>query len=430
MSNRPLLRLGSCDADVWPSTLAEQIDFKKNFFAKYHAAMSAGFQSRLQFRDERDGDAKGIGWRDFQPLPGRFVRELQQFLIDAGFLPKIEVSGVFSYRTQAGARLFQEYLRTMEHLSDMVPDGMVGPKTWAHVDRWKAAGLTSQWAQFSTQNPSPEYTRWLNLLGKAKSYFQANPGPVLQHLEEFASRPGAPKTSTRRIADWKTDADTIHFIGIRRNESDAKHLNDDLYILLIQGMAFKFFGSTDPQVDESTHHTGRPFLIEGQHAYHFGWHKINAKSGQPDRVYRALKPSPTGGGVMVFRDKDLNGALSIDEIARGLDPVPNGTINIHWAGMDASNFSAGCQVVAGRRYINHLNEVQDCTGFAAISYRDLATGKTRGAYNIFTDLLLCYTPPGVLEISYTLGRDETLSRWEDMGEKFAGVEVDILRHNA
>lgn len=427
MNDRPLLRLGSCDADVWPSTLAEQIHFKQNFLAKYHAAMSANNQKKLSFREEKDNDNQNSGWRAFQPVPGKFVRELQDFLIVAGFLPATETHGVFSYRTQAGARLFQEYVRTMEGRADFFPpDGLVGNKTWAQIDRWKEQGLTSEWAGFTAQNPSPEYSVWLGLLAKAKSHYQANIGPVLQHVETLLSRPDAPKTGTRKIADWKTDADTIHFIGLRRNEHSSVHRNDDLYVLLIRGLAFKFFGSTDPQVDES-HGKGRPFLTEGQHAYHFGWHKIHTKSGHPDRVYRALKPS--GNGVLVFRDRvDFNGSLSTAEIARGLDPTPNPTINIHWAGMDASNFSAGCQVIAGLSYINHLNKLQDCSAFAARSYRDLAAGKTRGAYNIFTDLLLCFSPPGVQEIAYTLGRDESLFLSDQMGEQFAAARVNELRH--
>lgn len=417
MSN-PLLQLGSCDADRWPATAAEQKQFKTAMLAKYHAAMAPQLQQKLKFRDEKNNDARDAGWRDFQPLPGTRVSELQRFLQAAGFLPHAEITGVFGYATQAGARLFQEYLRTMEGHAEMVPDGLVGPKTWQHLERWRSQGLTSEWGRFSAQQPTAEYSMWLGLLEHAKNHYRTNPGQVLQHLEKH-TRPSA----SRKIADWRTDAEAIHLIGIRRDQEVRmnKRRNDDLFVLLIRGMVFKFFGSTDPHVDES-HGKGRPFLIEGQHSYQFGWHKV----ANADKVYRALKPSQPG--VLVFRDRaDFDGALSDAEIALGLDKDPNGTINIHWSGLDSSEFSAGCQVIAGLSYVNHLNKVISCAAFAASGYSQLALGKTRGAYNVFTDLLLCYTLPGVQEISYTLGRDESLFLSEQMGAEYAAVRLNELR---
>ncbi|HNG90644.1 MAG TPA: hypothetical protein PK858_10585, partial [Saprospiraceae bacterium] len=112
-------------------------------------------------------------------------------------------------------------------------------------------------------------------------------------------------------------------------------------------------------------------------------------------------------GVLVYRVPNAKG-LTPEEVAGGLDRSPVEDINIHWSGMGGYNFSAGCQVIAGKSYINHRDEVVQMGQYAATSYSELGGSKGRGAYNMFTDLLLSYGPSGVRTITYTLGRDETL----------------------
>ncbi|MBI5917582.1 MAG: hypothetical protein HY842_19610, partial [Bacteroidetes bacterium] len=104
------------------------------------------------------------------------------------------------------------------------------------------------------------------------------------------------------------------------------------------------------------------------------------------------------------------------DIAKGLDSKPNGSINIHWSGKGETNYSAGCQVIAGQSYFNHEDKLIDCSAFASPGYSDLAKGKTRGAYNMLTDLILCYAPEGVQTITYTLSRDESFGLSTDIDE--------------
>ena len=390
------LKLGTCDQNALPAD-------KKAFLAPYHQGMAAGLQNMLQFRDESD-------WRPFSPQPGTAVRDLQQFLKDAGFMPKSSVSGVFGYATQAAARLFQEYLRTVENDATIgTPDGVVGPNTLAHIEAWKAkkAGkpeFVCDWAKFSSQNPSPEFSKWLGLLTSAKELFaqQKDTHPILKLIENFKTA-----SDTKKVADWSTDPNTVYLIGIRRGEDrsvGASRGNDDLFVLLVNGMVFQFWGSTDPNPDM----TDRPdmaFLVEGQHEFKFGWHHV----GEAEKIYQALQPATSG--VLVFRDQGPNfdHALTDKDIAAGLSG-PNTSIHIHWSGVGNLNYSAGCQVISGNRYINHLGNVVDCRSFAATKQGTLGNGMTRAAYNLFTDLVFCYAPQGVTTIRYMLGHDETFQK--------------------
>jgi len=390
------LSLGKVDADAMPAD-------KIKFFQNYHATMQVA-QGKTMFRDEGNG-----AWRDFQVEPGTQVRSLQQFLHKAGFLPKeYMIDGVFGYPTQAAVRLFQEYVRTVEGI-DCEPDGAVGPNTNTHIQRWMTSGLRSEWANWSNQNPSPEYTQWLSLLGKAKDHFKANASEIMDLVNKH------PNTGdTLKIDNWQVGADKVHLIGLRQGEADAAtsvdsrgrftRQNDDLFVLLINGMVFKFWGSTDPTPVHAKD-SGNPFLVEGQHHYQFGWHKVS----DAQEVYRALRGATDG--VLVYRVPEAAG-LTAAEVAGGLDATPNGTINIHWSGSGRSNWSAGCQVIAGTSYINHKGQVVNCAKYAASDYTQLGgrPWKGRGAYNVFTDLLMCYSPPGTFarSVIYTLGRDETL----------------------
>ena len=396
------LFLGSCDTGKVPNDA-------KQFLAPYHQwGILKGSKS---FRD--DDRSK---WRRFREVPGKDVATLQQFLFEAGFMPRGVIDGIFDYVTQASARLFQEYVRTMEGVTSMVPDGIVGRGTWAHINRWKAEGKVSEWGKASANNPSEEYTKWMSMFKNAKTHYSLQNDPILSQVEAFATN-----SDTLKAADWNTDKNEIHLIGIRRDfeKTSRRRDNDDLFILLINGMVFKFWGSTDP----SQHMASRKdeaFLVEGQHKYRFGWHKISSEA----KVYRALRPYKNG--VLVFRDRDDDNALTQADLNKGLDKKPNHTINIHWSGIGSSNWSAGCQVIVGKSYINHRNEVIDCSKFAARNYSELndTSKKTKGAYNICADLLVSFSRPNVDYIYYTLGRDVSL---EIAGGFDGSLTKDLLK---
>ncbi len=399
------LLLGNCDSGKKPNE-------PKQFLKPYH--MDGLLLNVQSFRD--DDNTK---WRRFSEAPGNQVAELQAFLKAAGFMPRATADGVFGYVTQAGTRLFQEYVRTIEGIRDMVPDGIVGNNTQKHIKRWQAAGYISEWGKgwdpAGPQNKSPEYDKWIGLLNRAKEHYEQNPNPILTQVALF-NKP----TDTRKISDWEFDAKEVHLIGIRRSQDSRqlKRENDDIFILLINGQVFKFWGSTDPSQALSDR-KDEAFLVEGQHKYRFGWHKIFTES----KIYRALKPYQYG--VLVYRDRDDDNALTEADLKSGLDPASNNTINIHWSGIGSTNFSAGCQVIAGRSYINNRDQVIDCSAFAARSYG--AVKKTKGAYNMLTDLILCYAPPDTNYIYYTLGREESLKLDAALGSKYAPETLDRMR---
>ena len=402
------LFLGSCDVGKIPAD-------RKQFLSPYHKdGLTVG---KVSFRDD-----DRTTWRSFREGVGNDVTQLQQFLFEAGFMPRGVVDGVFDYVTQAATRLFQEYVRTLDPEGDksMVPDGVVGSGTMAHVHRWKSQGKVADWGKASSAAPSKEYSDWIKLLNTAKTHYTANPGPIMQHVNGMA------KTySTLKVSDWNFSTDEIHLIGIRRKQDKAstKRLNDDLFILLVNGMVFKFWGSTDPNLDVVSSRNIAPSLVEGQHKYRFGWHKISKEN----KIYRAMKPyNPVG--VLVIRDWDRNNALTANDLAAGGNNSikPNNSINLHWSGVGGYNFSAGCQVIAGKSYINNKNNAVDCSRFASRSYGDLnsASKKTKGAYNVLADLIVCYSKPGIDHLYYTLGREESLNLDTNFGANYA---INALR---
>ncbi|MBK9335301.1 MAG: peptidoglycan-binding protein [Lewinellaceae bacterium] len=172
--------LGNVDADATPAS-------KSDFLSRFHNTFSDGLKRKQQFRDESNS-----AWADFKALPGAGVRELQQFLHDAGFLIRPDtVDGIYGYTTQAAVRLFQEYIRTVKGDASIgVPDGVAGPNTLGQVEKWKQdkVGLC-EWARVSPQNPSPEFTQWMQLLAKAKEHFLANPSPIQQRVEPIPNLP-------------------------------------------------------------------------------------------------------------------------------------------------------------------------------------------------------------------------------------------------
>ncbi|WP_026449984.1 peptidoglycan-binding domain-containing protein [Aequorivita capsosiphonis] len=397
------LYLGSCDRGSVPTD-------RKKFLNPYHKdGLTA---AAVSFRDD-----DRTTWRSFREESTKEVAELQQFLYKAGFMPRGVIDGIFDYVTQAAARLFQEYVRSLDPEGDktMVPDGIVGNGTMQHVQRWKSQGKIADWGKAST-NPSKEYSDWITLLNESKAYYKANPGPIMKAVNALDNT-----YSTIKASDWNFNTDEIHLIGIRRNQDQSasnRRANDDLFILLVTGMVFKFWGSTDPSKNMVGTSRKAPFLVEGQHKYRFGWHKISDEK----KIYRALKPyNPKG--VIVLRDLDDDHALTPNDLnVRGNNSLEaNNSINIHWSGIGTSNWSAGCQVIVGKNYINNRNELVDCSKFASTSYSELNTSskKTKGAYNVLADLIVCYSKPGIDHVLYTLGREESLDLDTNFGSNYA-----------
>lgn len=401
------LRLGSVDEGSRPAD-------EKDFFARYHKDFIAfSNMARSHFRDEATSD-----WNAFLPSNSAdYVKSWQAFLKRAGFLPFQQEEGIFGYVTLAGTRLFQEYVRTIEGIEEIgVPDGIVGSKTRVHAHRWDAAAKVAHWWQPDPVTPSEEYLIWMDVLQAAKKNYLANPHEVISAVSN-ASQTG----DTRKIEDWEWNPEEVHLIGIRRNQEkrDFNRGNDDLFLLLIRGMVFKFYGSTDPRPKGAR--SDEAYLVEGQHKYRMAWHKI----GDVKKVYKALKPY-SGTGVMVFRDKDGDDDFDADDIKFGLQG-PNNTINVHWTGSGVSNFSQGCQVIAGSSYLNSDKKLIDCTAFASRSYAGLSQGQTRGAYNVLCDLVLAYTPLNKDVVWYTLGRDEVLEGHPELGANWAEMMVKNMQ---
>jgi hypothetical protein len=367
-----MISLGTYDKDVQPSTLKEYIEYAKKLTGVEN------WENKL--RGEKDGE-----WAEFKQLSGSSmtVADAQRFLRDSGIFPFGKVDGICGYRTLSAIRLFQEYVRTIEGEAGIgSPDGVMGPKTIAHANRWRVKNQKAAWAGLSAANPSREYSKWMSLLHKVKEKYIETPNAMLRKLNEFTD-----PSDTIKVSNWDFDPDKTHLIGIRRNEAKieaGQQKFDDAFVLLIRGLAFKFLGSTDPGSTENT--AGFPFLTQGQHLYRFGWHKIS----DLNRVFQALKP--LNHGVLVVRSNDLN--LTDADLARKLEP--NITINVHWGGeglFNVGSWSVGCQVIVGKGYINHNDTMINCSEYAATKYGELGAKndkgvyQTKGAYNVLTDLV-------------------------------------------
>lgn len=478
------IRLGSVDQEPFEKIFQSE-DHRSDYFKQYHERfwgldhwyenganppkpdLAATWRDRkIKFRGEANDHwvtpNRPQAREDRLPVSGNEVARLQTFLRDAGFLPDAEIDGIFDYYTLSGFRLFQEYVRSVEK-DDRIgkPDGIVGTKGWAAVERWPE-GKVCEWgvayekmkkakASLAAQNEQPsiegdkldfassEFKRWLKTMREARDFYKeqlanASPSELDENLELYQLNlveQFEVKCDTKPMEEWSFNAKDPHLLGIRCNHERGilNRENDDLFVLLLNGMVFHFWGSTDP--NPKLAHQGRskgdePFLVEGHHKYKFGWHKLN-----PTQVYGGLHPY--SNGVMVFRDRDNDNALTEEDIRAGLDKKPNTTINIHWSGKGDFNYSAGCQVISGKSYINHRGEVVDCSEFASTGYSGLEN-KTRGAYNVLADLVFVYSPPGVDYIYYTLGQDGTLDlvspelSSEFAHEKVAQMKGEELHH--
>ncbi|MDX2248461.1 MAG: peptidoglycan-binding protein [Bacteroidia bacterium] len=401
-----MIKLGIIDQDVSP----EQVDQYLNQVKKY---------TRLDWGKKLKEEQRGK-WANFSPLGANSemaVKDVQAILKNAGFFPNGGIDGICGYGTLSAIRLFQEYIRTMDGKTKIVPDGVAGPMTFSELKKWKEEGRKAdwvkdretwqQWVNNGNQIPlavNTEYTKWLRFLEKLKGHYLQTPGRMLTMVNQL---PTSSKTDTIKVADWDFRPGHIHLVGIRRKGDGTVQKFDDVLILLINGLVFKFQGSTDPGA--TTNSKGFPFLVQGQHNYHFGWHGITSENGA--KTHQALKPLSSdqpGGGVAVVRSKDL--ILNEKDLDNGLEI--NNSINIHWAGKglssDVDTWSEGCQVIAGGGYANHHNQAIDCKSFAAYGNKDLGVnGLTRGAYNVLLDLVTAFSTTSA--IKYMLLVEDDLS---------------------
>ncbi len=357
-----MIELGSVDPDVSDAACAA--------YTKQVERLT-----RLPLAEVQNGIDKLVIKRSSVAAPLLRIAEVQQALKDIGCFPGATVDGICGYRTQSAIRLFQEYVRSVEQ-QDCLPDGRYGPKSQAHLERWMQQKLRMMWAPTmnawtaGTTN-ADEYGEWLSLLEKVKQQYLAAPSRELQMVNAYT---GA--SDTRKVEDWDfSPAGNIHLIGIRRAEMQGKF--DDIFVLLIKGLVFKFQGTTEPGA--SSNPAGPPFLVPGQHNYHFGWHQ---------RSYLALRPQSRG--VLIVR-AGSNKRLDESDLDKGLEP--NATINIHWGGKgmtrDVRSWSEGCQTINGSVYINANDTLVSCAGFTATSPSEAKTNPklTRGAYNVLLDLV-------------------------------------------
>ncbi|MEZ5044916.1 MAG: peptidoglycan-binding domain-containing protein [Saprospiraceae bacterium] len=445
-----VLHIGMIDADAFDQFKAQQ----EAYFKRYHTVFwdSEGYaKKRVQFRGEALDE-----WISPQKIEGNNIKRLQTFLQKHGFMPGARIDGIFGYWTLASVRLFQEYIRTIEGINEVgIPDGKVFKGTHQHMLRWEEQKLYAKWGpnKVSETDPkayewttsTPEYDLWMALLEKTKAHYlalqQAAPEDSddlevfqLRELEKYAN-----PTDTRKIADWTFDRKEIHLIGLRcQHEKEAlERGNDDLFVLLMNGMVFKFWGSTDPRPKVSL--ANEPYLIEGQHKYRLAWHKVKSAG---KKVYKALRPYDHG--VLVYRDWNQDNALSDEDIRKGLsfNPTPrikelnnpNTTINIHWTFDGQTNWSAGCQVISGRSYVNNMGEIINCSTFSAGSYETLSFMTQKGfrrncgAYTFLSDFVFAYGPPNTDHVVYTLGRDGLIEQLADNTLLDLLVSQRVLKH--
>lgn len=401
---RSTLKLGCVDRNARPSETGR-------YFRKIH-------EEPMLARDEFRGE-KTSHWIPFNQMDGTEVRELQSRLRDFGFYPNSEIDGIFGYETQSSVRLFQENVRNVEEAIKIgTPDGIVGPNTLRALDRWNAEGKQSDWADVSSQNPTAEFQYWMELLNQYRQTNLQQPVNLVVELLNAFDRPA----DSAKVADWNTDSSEIHVVGIRRPEwrKNQVRRNDDLFVLLVNGLVFKFFGSTDPNPVQAKR-PDEAYLIRGQHRYRFGWHKLDYM----EKVYRAFRPA--SHGVLIGRDFDDDDVLDDEDIRKGLQA--NAAINIHWSGAGTGNWSAGCQVIDGSRYISHLDKKVDCSPYAAGSYKTLPQ-KTRGAYNLFLDLITAFAPDASIRngssILYTLIYDRDFNIPTNAGQTLIASALAAL----
>lgn len=396
-----MIKLGSFDADTTAAARAAYLDQVKALTRVALTDIAAGID-RLELQPFAPDAAQTMS-----------VADVQRGLTRAGFFPGGKADGICGYRTQSAIRLFQEYVRSVEK-QDCLPDGRFGPATQGHLTRWLNGGLQTVWAPTIAQwqagtLATGEYTDWLALLSATRAHYLASPNRMLQMVNASTQ-----KSDTRKVADWDAGPGRIHLIGIRRSEAGGKF--DDIFVLLLKGLVFKFQGSTEPGASDNP--AGRPFLVQGQHDYHYGWHQ---------KKYLALRPN--GNGVLVVRSKN-NDVLDEADLANGLEV--NGTINIHWGGRgltaDVKSWSEGCQVINGSVYLGPGHDLVSCAKFAAINNGDIAANPahTRGAYNVLLDLVTALGSDLTPTVTYSLLVDADLDRAPALRQGLADARALVL----
>ncbi|MGB3798749.1 MAG: peptidoglycan-binding protein [Lewinella sp.] len=419
---KKVLRLGRVDENVRHSD-ADKAAFLERYHHRY------GFKhGEIRFRD----DSRNC-WYYWENLPGNDIRELTHFLQSAGFMPYATHDGIFGYVTQAAVRLFQEYVRSISHAEQhdrrappSWPDGVVGSDTRAYLQAWAEGKTQTRW---SDAGATPDYQRWLRWLAAASEHYLSHPSSAMQTLRD------APRQGDSLPPEaWTFDPEDTHLIGIRRHTAErtipGRRPPDDLFILLLQGKSFYFWGSTDPNP-----HGGREgYLIEGQHRYRLNWHNIGVN--RREKIYKAARPA--GEGVMVIRDVHDHNALTEANRRDGFDPQPNPTFNIHWSGLGISNWSAGCQVISGKNYLNDRGDLISCTDYAARTDRQRGERRseggprlTMGAYTVLSDLVLCYTRQRNLSekptFLYTLFTEEAFGVVDGISRSDLAGHLETLR---
>ena len=388
-----MIALGCCDSDVSQEECGAYLKRVEVI-------------TRMPMADIAEGVDK-LTFETRKPDEPMTVRQVQEALRAIGFFPGGEADGICGYRTLSAIRLFQEYVRTVENLP-CTPDGLFGPQSQGHLKRWIDGGLRPEWDptierwQAGTL-ASDEYTDWISLLEQVKQKYAANPNRMLSMVNDFVGG-----TDTKKVSEWDFDPRHIHLIGVRRSEFSGKF--DDVIVLLIKGLVFKFQGSTEPGA--SKNEKGAPFVVQGQHDYHFGWHQ---------KRYLALRPQ--GRGVLVVRSKsDMR--LDDRDLDNGL--TANGSINIHWAGIggerDINSWSEGCQVITGGLYINHQDKLIDCLEFVARNNERVneKPTRTRGAYNVLLDLVAALASDARSNtVKYTLLAEDDLALDEKLKQRLA-----------
>lgn len=401
-----IYRIGCVDSNV-----ATDAAYKKAFFAVYHKYLP---DEQERFRD----DDKKL-WRPWKKVEGQPIKKLQQELKTLGFLPNAKGDGIFGYATQAAVRLFQDHVRNQDGKAAIgTPDGVVGPKTQKFIDKCLKDEHQSVWASGMKGRPTAIYQEWISILDRVKEHYRTSPSPGVKALNEQAE-----KSASLPLSEWNFNQQA-QLIGIRRNAHNPKadRGNDDLFIFLFGGQALYFWGSTDPKVRGLRQ--DEPYLAEGQHLYDYGFHLISNRN----KTYRGLRPADEKG-VRVFRDHANHNSLSAKNMAKGVDKVANNTINIHWSGEGRSNWSAGCQVISGRNYIDQDDQLINCKAYAAIGNADLGRGLTKAAYNVFTDLLLLYGGKDVAQMRYTLLHDDVLQEVHPMAFRYLERQIKRLKSN-
>jgi len=377
---------------------------------------SLGQITRIPLSEIEDGVDK-IAFQRYVPSDVTMkVAEVQAALKSLGFFPGGQIDGIVGYRTQSAIRLFQEYVRSVEK-RECAPDGRFGPQTEQHLTRWLAEHKVPIWSASidrwrSNTLAGTEYAAWLAFLEQVKADSMRNPTRALQMVNAFAK-----PTDTRTVAQWDFSPNQMHLIGMRRNSFSGKF--DDIFVLLIKGLVFKFQGSTDPGA--STNPLGTPWLLPGQHHYHFGWHR---------RVYLALRPA--GAGVLVLR---VPHGQRPDETMLATGRLEaNASINVHWGGKgmtaDIKTWSEGCQVINGSVYLNAADELINCSAFAGVNQTELNgnPSKTRGAYNVLVDLVTALGSdlPGN-SLKYTLLAEQDLDRAPALKQGVADVATRVVK---